>query len=81
VDNLGFSFNKCHFCYTYLFAWDFNLFYVEFCVEGYFYSYGLKEFSSSPSLFATVCKGDPFCFVVLRVILYVLFLWGKGFSH
>jgi hypothetical protein len=51
------------------------------CVEGYFYLYVLKEFSNSPYLSAAVCKGDLFCFVMLRVLLCVLFLWGKGFSH
>jgi hypothetical protein len=41
----------------------------------------LEEFSKSFYLFAAVCKGDPFCFVVQRFSVCVCFFFvEEGFS-
>jgi hypothetical protein len=48
-----------------------------FCIvlyaEGYFICV-LKEFSNSSYYFAAVCIGNPFCFLALRIGVYVLLL-------
>jgi hypothetical protein len=83
-DNLGISFGKCHFCYTrtYLFVHGALISSVlcSVCAEGYFYLHVLKKFSNSSHFFTAVCERNPFCFLVMKVSVLVLFLWGRWFS-
>jgi hypothetical protein len=75
LDNLGISFGKCHFCYTYLFAHG-PLVYSVLCFvcERPPLFACLKKFSNSSYLFAAVCEGNPFCFLVLRVSVCFIFV-------
>jgi hypothetical protein len=41
----------------------------------------MKEFGDYSYLFAIVCKGDPFCFVALRISVYILLLWESVFLN
>jgi hypothetical protein len=84
VDNLGISFGTCRFCYTIFKCLCKGLQYVLYCVlcaEGYFYLCVMKEFDDSSYFFVIVCKGGPFCFVALRISVFILLLSERGFPN
>jgi hypothetical protein len=58
-----------------------DVFCIVFCVRKAILIRILKEFSNSSYFFAAVRKGVPFCFVVLRVCVCILFLWGREFFN
>lgn len=76
VDSLGTAYGKCCLCYIYLIVY---VLYCIACVESYFYLCVVKEFGDYSYLFATACKGDPFCFVALRISAYICFRGRVGF--
>jgi hypothetical protein len=82
VVNLGISFGECHFCYTYFFVPGGLIYFVLCSVYGrQFYSCVLKEVRKISYFFATVCDGNPFCFLVPRVSVCVLFLWQQIIAY
>jgi hypothetical protein len=56
-----------------------TIFCIVFCVRNAIFVHVLMKFSNYSYLFVSICKGDPVCFVVLRVSVCFLILWGGGF--
>jgi hypothetical protein len=75
MGSLGISLDRCCYCCIYLFVYDVLIcFYCVLCAKGYFYSRFFKKFGYSSYIFAAICKGGPFCHVMLRDSVYVLLL-------
>jgi hypothetical protein len=59
-----------------------GFYYVLYCVlcsECYFYFCFFKDFCNSPCFFTSLCKGSPFCFSVLYIGVYILFIQDRAF--
>jgi hypothetical protein len=75
VDNLGISFGKCYFCYTYLSVHEASIYFVMRSVYGRLPLLLCSEKVNNPSyFFANVCEGNPFCFLVLRVSMCFVYV-------
>jgi hypothetical protein len=76
MGNLGISFDDGATLVLTCFCVVFK--YILYCglwEKVYFYSRVFKKLSNSSYFFAAIFKSGPFCFVVLEVSVYVLFLW------